>query len=250
MQKPQITGQLNAQNLQVQGSEWRTAQAGFQANPSQITLRDVALVSAHQGKASLNGSVGLSQWTYVPSAPITVNLSVQRLSIGDLQRLAKVNYPVSGDLSADISLRGSQLDPIGNGSAKIENAKAYEEPMQHLAATFRADKDTVSSTLDVSTPAGAANGTLSYTPKSKAYTVRLNAPSIILQKLQAVQAKNIGISGTMALSASGQGTFDKPELQATVEIPQLQLRDKAISQIKAQLRVANQRAELALDSPR
>jgi translocation and assembly module TamB len=63
-----------------------------------------------------------------------------------------------------------------------------------------------------------------------------------------VQAKNIGISGTMALSASGQGTFDKPELQATVEIPQLQLRDKAISQIKAQLRVANQRAELALDS--
>ena len=248
MQKPQITGRWNAQNLRVQGSDWRTAQGSFQANPSQITLRDVSLVSAHQGKASLNAGATLRKWTYISSDPITVNLSVQRMSIVDLQHLANVNYPVSGDLSADISLHGSQLYPVGSGSARIENAKAYDEPIQHFAATFRADKNSVSSTVDVSSPAGSATGTASYTPRNKAYVVRLDAPSIVLQKIQLVQRKNLGLAGTVTISASGQGNLDTPQLEASVSIPQLQIHDKSISQVKAQLHVANQRAELSLDS--
>jgi translocation and assembly module TamB len=248
LQKPQITGQWNAQNLRVQGSDWRTAQGSFQANPSQITLRDVSLVSAHQGKASLNASATLRKWAYVSSDPITVNLSIQRMSIVDLQHLANLNYPVSGDLSVDVSLHGSQLNPVGSGSAKIENANAYDEPIQHFAATFRADKNSVTSTLEVSSPAGSARGSASYTPRGKAYVVRLDAPSIVLQKIQMVQRKNMGLAGTATISASGQGNLDTPQLEASVYIPQLQIHDKSISQIKAQLRVANQRAELSLDS--
>ncbi len=248
MQRPQLTGQVNAENLRVQGSEWRTAQASVQANPSQLALHNVVLVSAHQGKASLNGSVTLREWAYAPSAPIELNLSVQRLSIADLQRLANLSYPVSGDLSADISLHGSQLNPVGNGSAKIESAKAYGELIQHFAATFRADKVSATSSVEVSLPAGSVNGNISYTPNTKAYVVRLNAPALVLQKLHTLQAKNLGIEGTVAMSTSGQGTVDNPQLEALVELPHLQIRDKAISNLKGRLHVANQKAELALES--
>ncbi|MGA8443045.1 MAG: translocation/assembly module TamB domain-containing protein [Candidatus Sulfotelmatobacter sp.] len=248
IQKPHLTGQFSAQNLKVQGSEWRTAKFGFEASPSRIALHDSVLVSAHQGKASLDANVALRDWSYRPSSLMAVRLSIQRMAIVDLLRLANVRYPVSGDLSADLSFHGSQLNPAGSGSARLENARAYDEPIQHLGATFRADKDSVTSTLDVSLPAGSANGTVSYTPQTQAYVVGLNAPSVALQKLQMVQAKNSGVSGILSISASGSGTLDNPQLTAAVQVPHLQLRDKSISQIKGQVEVTNHRAELTLDS--
>lgn len=247
MQRPQLTGQFSAENLQVEGSQWSSAKFGIEASSSQIFVHDAVLVSAHQGKAVLDGNVALQNWSYLPSSQVTATLSAQHMSIADLQRLADLHYPVSGDLSAEVTFRGSQLNPAGNGSARIDNARVYDEPIKHLGVTFHADKNSLTSTLDVTLPAGSANGSIAYTPQTKAYVVRLNAPSVTLQKLQTVQEKNLGMAGTLSISASGNGTLENPQLIATVEVPQLQLRDKSISRIKADVTVANHRAELALD---
>ena len=248
IQKPHLTGQFSAQNLKVQGSEWSTAKFGFEASSSRIALHDAALVNAHQGKALLNANVALQDWSYRPSSPMAVRLSINGMAIADLQRLANVHYPVSGELSADVSFHGSQLNPAGSGSARLDRARAGDEPIQYLGATFHADKNSVTSTLEISLPAGSANGTISYTPQTKAYVVRLDAPSVALQKLEMVQAKNLGVSGSLSISASGSGTLDNPQLTVAVQVPRLQFRDKSISQIKGQVEVANQRAELTLDS--
>ena len=168
--------------------------------------------------------------------------------MADLQRLANLQYPVSGDLSADISLHGSELNPFGTGSARIVNARAYDEPVQKLVMRFHADKGSVTSTLEVGLPAGSAKGDLSFAPKTKAYTVRLDAPSVVLQKLHAVHDKNLLLTGTLTASASGAGTLDNPQLTAVLELPQLQLRRNSISAVKAEVDVANHRADLALHS--
>ena len=253
LQRPQISGEMSAKNLQLQGSQWRSVEAGFQASSAQVALHNAVLVSAQEGRASLTANVGLRNWSYLPSSPIAGKLSVQKMSIADLLRLANVHYPVSGELSAEISFQGSELNPAGSGSARIEDAQVYGQAFQLLAATFSADKTSVSSTLNLKLAAGSAKGTVAYTPETKAYAVRLNAPAIVLQKLQTVQAKNLGLEGDVALSASGQGTLDNPQLDASVEIPHLQLRDKSISQagisqIKAQLQIANHVAKLNLGS--
>jgi len=248
LQRPHLAAQFSAQHLQVQGSQWSSASFSIQADPSRLLVQNAALVNAHQGKASLSGTVALRNWSYLPANPLNVRLSAQRLSLADLQRLANQNYPFSGDLSAEISLSGSQLNPAGSGTAKIENARAYGESIQHVAATFHADQNSINSTFDAAVPAGAASGAISFTPANQAYTVRLTAPSIALQKLQTVQAKNLGIAGNLTISASGQGTFDNPQLTATIEVPQLQLRNNSISQMKADLQVTNHTAKLSLDS--
>src|SRR4029077_18825831 len=246
--QPELVGQLNAQSLQIQGSQWSSVKTSFLANPSQITLQNGSLVNARQGKASFSASVKLHNWSYAPSDPISARLSAQQMSVADLQRLANLQYPVSGDLSADITIHGSQLNPVGTGSAKIVNARAYDEPVQNLALKFTADKGSVTSTLTVSVPAGSGNAALSYTPKTKAYKVRLNAPSIVLQKLHAIQAKNLPLTGTLTATADGEGTLDNPRLNAVLQLPQVQLQQNSISNLKAELRVADQHADLNVNS--
>lgn len=171
-------------------------------------------------------------------------LNAQRLRLTDLQKLAGKNYPISGDLSANINLDGSQLQPDGSGSAQISNARAYGESIQVLAAKFHTESGSVVSTLNVSAPAGAINADLTYTPKTKAYKVRLDAPAVVLQKVQRLQEKNLGINGTISASVNGQGTVDNPQLVATVQLPQLQMRKGSISNFKADLRVAQHKADL------
>ena len=138
MKKPMIAAQLNAQNLQVEGSEWRTARLEVRANPSQFTVQSGSLINAHRGQATFSASVGLRDWSYQSSNRIEAHLDVQQMRLADLQRLANQHYPISGDLSAKVSLEGSQLNPAGSGSAQITNARAYGEPIQNLAAKFHA----------------------------------------------------------------------------------------------------------------
>lgn len=180
---PQVAGQFTAQNLQVQGSEWSSAQLSFRADPSGFQIDQGSLVSAHQGKAAFSGNVGLRNWSYLPSSPIRAKLSVQQMPMTDLQRLANLQYPVSGNLSADLNVTGSQLNPAGSGSVHIVNARAYDEPLQSLTANFQASRGVVTSTLSLVSAAGSVHADLSYTPQSKAYSLHLNAPSTVLQKL-------------------------------------------------------------------
>lgn len=247
LQKPRIVGQLDAENLQVQGGRWKSARITLQANHSQLTIEQGSLLSARQGELSFSAAVGLENWSYLSFSPITANLVAKGLSLADLEHLANVEYPITGNLSANISFRGSQLKPAGHGSLKIANGSAYNQPIQNLAIQFQAANDTINSVVNMNLPAGSASATLAYTPNTKAYEVHLDAPSLVLQKLQAVQA-NLPLVGTLTASASGEGTIDNPQLDMTLQIPTLQVRGTAITAMKAQLNVRDERANLSLTS--
>jgi translocation and assembly module TamB len=248
LQKPMIAAQLNAQNLTVEGSEWSSVKLDMRANPSEFVVQNGSLVNAHRGQATFSASVGLRDWSYEASNPIKAHLEVQQMKVADLQEIAKQHYPISGDLSAKISLEGSQLAPSGSGSATLANAQAYGEPIKSLAAKFSAANGSIVSTLNVTAAAGAIDASLSYTPKTKAYKVKLDAPSVVLQKLQTVQAKNLPLTGTVSASVKGEGTVDNPQLEAVLQLPQLEIRQNSISELKAELHVAAHYADLDLDS--
>ncbi len=248
MKRPSISGQLNAQNLQVQGSDWRSLQLQLQADPSHFSIQNGSLINATQGQVTFSANVALKNWAYQPSSPIQATLNTQRLRTTDLLQVANQHYPVSGDLSAKISLSGTQLNPAGSGNVQIANARAYDEPIQNLAMQFHATNGTVFSTLNVTTGAGAVNANLSYAPKTKAYSVKLDAPALVLQKLRTIQARNLGITGTVSASVNGQGTVDDPQLSALVQLPELQVRQKSINGIKAELQVAQHTANLKFDT--
>lgn len=248
LQDPIVNAQATAQNLNVEGSEWKTLALRMQATSSSISVQNGSLVSAHQGELSFSGSAGLRHWSYLPSSAISINASVRQMPIVQLAELARVHYPIDGNLSGDITIRGSQLNPAGSGFLQLTKAHVSDEPIQALAVKFQASNGTINSSLNASLPAGSATATLTFVPKTKAYKFQLNAPGIVLSRLHAVQNRNLALKGTLTVSASGAGTLDNPNLTATIEVPQLQIRQNSITGLKAEVNVANQRADLSLSS--
>lgn len=248
IRSPRISGDLNAQNLETRGSQWKTAAVEFDVSPSEFKLKNISLINAGRGRVSGNAHVVLKNWSYTAPNPMAANLSVRQMSISDLQHLAGEDYPISGTLAANISLSGSQLNPLGQGTVQITQARVYDEPVESISLKLDGSNATLHSVANVGLPAGKADADLQYVPKTKAYTFRLNAPAMSLQNLEHVQGRNLDLTGTVNISARGQGTVDNPQMTAEVQLPELRVRQTSLTGIKAQLNVANQRANLVLSS--
>jgi len=248
MKRPEISGEVAAQNLKVQGSEWRSVNANLEATPDHVVISDGTLISAQRGRASFSGSVGLQDWSYLPSNPARANVAVQQVSIADLQHLVNTHYPISGDISATVSLIGSQLDPIGSGTLRIDHGQAYGERLQNFDVKFSADSETFKSSLDVTIAAGSATANVAFAPKTKEYSAKFDVSSLSLQRLRYVHDRNLLLYGYLSASGSGSGTLDNPEFNASLELPKLTLRDKSIFGVKAEMKVADKKAEFSLNS--
>jgi translocation and assembly module TamB len=245
---PQINGEMDARNLRVKGSTWKVLHAGFAANSSQVTVSNGDLEAVPQGNIKFSAQAKLKQWAYTPSSPITANVNASQMSIADLEKLANQNFPATGTLAMNIAVHGSQLNPVGQGTITIAKAKISGETVQNLNAKFQGDGNTVTANLTVQMPAGAARADVDYYPKTQGYRAQVQAQNFRLEKLQTVQARNMGIAGALNLNASGQGTVKDPQLQATLEIPQLQMKQQTVQGIKLQTIVQNHVATIALDS--
>ena len=245
---PHVRGQLNGRDLQLENTEWRSLELGLQASKSGVSIENGSLVNARQGYINFSFSSALSNWHYVPSSPMKVQLMSRGLAIKQLLQVAKVDYPVSGNLSVDVSMHGSQLSPLGNGSVRIAQGNVYGQRLQQFLVQMQGNGDALTTALDVSTSAGSAKANFVFHPKNKGYELQLEAPGVKLAQLQPVEDRNLGIDGVLTATAHGRGTLDDPQLTATVQIPKLQMHQAKISGIKADLNVANQKAQLALGS--
>ena len=237
VQRPQINARLVAQDVQVESGRWRKVQMNLEADPSHVAITDGSLLAAPKGEATFSANVALAKWRYSPSSQFNAKLNAKQLQIKQLLQLAGKDMPVDGILAMDVSLQGSQLNPTGNGSLQITQAVAYEQPIENVDLKFQATGDTVNSKLQVKMAPGNSDADIILHPKTKAYEIRFNSPGINIAQLEAVKAKNLPATGTVIISANGRGTFDNPQLTATVSIPQLQVRQATLNQVKADLKV-------------
>lgn len=244
LHRPQINAQLSAANLQVNESQWNSLQLSLAANPSQVSVQNASLVSARQGRLIFTAQVGLHHWSYSDASPISATTQIQKLQIAELEQLANVQYPVEGQIFANVELRGSEANPQGQGSIQVHNANVSDQPLKTVSAKFQAANGIIHSNFVV----GAVNANVSYTPKTKAYTLDLHASNLDISKSHTVQAKNLPMKGFVSLTAKGAGTVEDPQLAASVQINQLQLSNTNFTRVEADLNLADHLAKLALNS--
>jgi translocation and assembly module TamB len=245
---PRIRGHLSAANLRVRGSSWRALQTDISANPSSASLTNGELQSATQGSIRFSLQTALRNWAYLPSNPIALDVSASQLQIADLEKLASMNYPVSGILGINLSIRGSQLNPEGKGNLNVTSARVSGEPIQSVNLDFQGTGDEASANLRIRMSAGVTTANLTYYPKTEAYQARLQASDIHIERLQTVKARNMGVSGGVTVNASGQGSIKNPELTATVRIPQLQVQQQTVKGVLLETTLHNQVATIALNT--
>ena len=218
-------------------------------SPSMVSLQHADLESASRGKVDFSASAGLSGWSFTNASPIELQLRASQMKIADLTRLVGQDIPVTGALDADIAIHGTELSPIGNGNVALTGVTAYEyEPIQALKCTFSGTGDDAHGDLSIQLAAGSLQGKVSVQPKQKTYTAQLTSSGIRLDQLKALKSHNIDASGVLAISAHGQGSFDNPQLDATLLIPTLVAQKQTLTGVNLKMNVADHVANATLQS--
>ena len=168
--------------------------------------------------------------------------------MAELARAANASLPVSGTLNANITAHGTQLNPVGQGDINLHNATISGEPIQLADVRFQGTGNTVHANLHVQSAAGSAQGDVTYYPNQQGYDAQFRATNVRLERVKTLRDRNLQLSGTMNLTASGRGTLQDPQAQASLTIPQLSVQQQKISNINFQGSVANHRANFTLNS--
>ena len=236
---PHLTGQLTAQNLQANGTTWKVLRAHVDVSPSQVSLQQGDLEPASKGKVSFNATAGLQKWSFSSASPITLQLNASQMDLSELEKLLNRQIPVTGTVSANVALHGTTLSPIGKGSVTLADATAYGEPISNAQVTFSGNGDEAHADLSIRATAGALQGRVTIRPNQKTYTAQISSANIQLAKLEALKSRGADVTGVVNISATGKGTFDNPQMTATVEIPTLGVQQESITDIRLQANVAD-----------
>jgi hypothetical protein len=78
--------------------------------------------------------------------------------------------------------------------------------------------------------------------------VQIAANNIRLDKLAVLKAHNLNASGGITLHANGSGTFDNPQVNATISAPQLTIQNQKLDALHLQMDLANHVVHTALTS--
>jgi translocation and assembly module TamB len=206
------------------------------------------LEPASQGRIALDASVGLMKWSYTSTSPIQVSLNASELEVTDLTKAAGKQVPVTGVLAMKVNMHGTELHPVGQGDLLLSHLIAYNEPVRSARVTFSGTGDEVHGSLDISLPAGQLQSTMSVRPQEKIYVAQVTANDIRVERLETVRARNLDAIGGVNLHASGGGMFDNPQVDVTLQIPELVVQKQAIRMLNLQMNMANHIATANLTS--
>jgi translocation and assembly module TamB len=245
---PELQGQLSGSNVQVHGASFKALQANLDASPSHVTITRGMIQPSGQGQLNFNLQASLKDWSFTPERALQATVNARNIAVAPFVEASNNTTPISGTLNANIDVHGSEANPIGHGNIALTNADISGQPIQAVNIDFQGTGDTVNSNLLVKTHAGNATAKVTYYPKTEGYDATLQATGVQLAKLNAVSERNMGIAGTLNLTASGRGTLKDPQGQASLTIPQLTVKDQKIADVNFQTNVANHEAIFNLAS--
>jgi translocation and assembly module TamB len=244
MNAPDVAGQLTAENLEYNGTQWKLLRTGITLNPAHAKLENLSLQAAKRGQVTANVDVGLNRWSPTSQSQIQLDLNASDLSMETVAVLAQRQLPVSGTLSVNAHLRGELENPTGHANVTLIGAAVYGEPMTRASADLTGSGSQVQVSATVQLPAGAVQAKVTADPRARTFTAQLQSHGIDLANLQTIQARGIDAKGIVRIDAHGQGSFDNPAITATLQIPNLTVAGQTIAQTNLQLNAANHVANL------
>lgn len=233
---PRFEGQLVGTEIVLHELRLNSLRTHLILDARQLRL-DSGSLESDQGRLQLTGSLPLSNWTPNKFGSLALDLKAERLSVAAVEQLAHFSYPVQGLLNGEVHLSGSLDQPKGNGHLALANGTAYEQTLSDAAVDFETDSNLIRMNAGVKSKVAAIEGHGSYEIRTRRYELNIDARDINPSQLRLQNNFATGVVGTLSAHVTGSGTFDDPQLQASVQSSSLQTGGESFSDLRFELAV-------------
>jgi translocation and assembly module TamB len=169
--------------------------------------------------------------------PIDAKVQLANAQMVDVLQLAgQKDVPVTGTLSVDAHVAGTQKNLAGGGHVSLVNGVAYGEGYDSATVDLTVKGQAVeASSVLLKLHGMQISGNGGYDMASQHLHGHIEGNNLQLSKFQSVQAAGVNADGVLSLVADANGTVTEPGLRANVKLANLTANKQALGELTADL---------------
>jgi len=241
---PEIRGQLSLGPVTYQDSRWDGLEAGVLATPDLLQISS-GRVTLGNSTLSFDLSASLRSWELAPDAELHVVAQAQRIPVESLQDALSTHYPLTGLLAGHLKLDGKRASLAATGDVEVEHGAFATEPFDLLAAQFQSAASVWNlKSIQLLKGAGRLTGHGRLDSSSLNFSIQLQADDFSLADIQWLGARQKGMNetatargleGVVKFNLNGEGSFENPHLDSTLEIQKIRENAIPLGDLSAQV---------------
>ena len=233
--RARIEGTFTGEDLRAWDTKWGEASGRILYEDDYITVSD-GIVRLGASEIRTDGLFSLVTPRPDGRDEIDAQFRVTRRDLESFRHAFQIDeYPLSGRMSGEFRLKGERRRPMGVGSMRIDEGVAYGEPFQNATASLRFDGTGVRlDGIEIAKSTGAITGA-AFIGWDSTYSFNADGRRIPVGQIAFLTYPGVPLSGTVELSASGNGTFDVPRNDFEFRIRDLAVDKEAVGQVTGDL---------------
>jgi translocation and assembly module TamB len=208
---------------------WDALSADLYYSPSAITLPRGTL---RRGAAQLGFSAraGLRDGSFdANTSQLSVALHVQNENLADIQSLAEISYPISGQINADLQAAGTLRTLQGGGKVQITKLVAYGEPFKAFSSDVRLNgSDVALENLLLTHGDARLTGLFAYNFDNRNFRFDLTGGNVDFADLRDIQSSRLAVQGQAGFHVTGSGTQEAPVINGQLDLRDIVLNHEAV----------------------
>jgi len=254
---PMFQGHLRGEHVQYDAIALDTLEGDLTYSPIGLTLVS-AKAQRGQMDALLSANLELTEWSFLPENNWTVDASIEKTPIDDIQELLKLNYPVRGLLSGQFHGRGTRSQPAVTGLFDLSNGTAYGLAFNRLRGQLNIQPDEIriadaelrffAPGTEAGRGAGIVTGSVAYQLQDKSITADLVGASLPMENFPQLQSARFPLGGEVSFRLKVSGPAKAPLGQGTIRLVDLRVGADVIGSFDGELNSDGHTATLQINS--
>jgi hypothetical protein len=229
--RARVEGTFSGEEMRAWDTKWGAGSGHIVYDDDYITVTD-GIVRLDDSEIRTDGKFSLVAPRPDGRDEMDAQFRVARRDIDSLRHAFQIDqYPLSGRMSGEFRLKGERRRPMGVGSMSIEEGVAYGEPFQKATAALRFDGTGVRLVgIEMAKGSGTITGA-AYIGWDSTYSFNADGRRIPAGEVAFLTYPGAPLSGTVELSANGDGTFEVPRNDFRFRITDLAVDKDAVGQV-------------------
>ncbi len=238
--RPRIEGAFTGEQVRAFDVVWGSARGKVVVDNGYVDVTD-GVVTKAASELRAEGRFSLSTPRDDRGEEINTHVTLKDWPISDLRHAFDLDdYPINGRTSGEYRVQGAYRRPYGDGRMTVDDATAYDEPIEHGSGALHLEGVGVRlNGIELSKGGGTIRGG-AYVSWDGRYSFDALAEHIPVEQIAALKFPGVNLSGVVRFSASGSSTFANPHYEVNeIRIADLYVGDEGIGQVVGKMSVEN-----------
>ncbi|HWP99002.1 MAG TPA: translocation/assembly module TamB domain-containing protein, partial [Vicinamibacterales bacterium] len=248
LRRPRIAGEFEGGALAAWNVVWGRGRAAVVVEGGYAEVSGASLHADDGSAIHVDGRFAL-RFPRADGREIDARVRVARRAVADFRTaFGLYEYPVEGRLSGEFHLTGRYAGPHGFGRLIIEEGSAWGEPFERGTASLRFEGAGVRlDGLTIEKGGGTITGA-AYVGWDGTYSFDADGRRIPVERIASLALPRAPLSGLLAFTASGSGTFESPRYEVRARVADLFAGDEGVGQVTLRLSVRGELLTLELEA--